>query len=272
MKYKSIDLPDRTFDTKNEMFKALVKHKEIIIASKKAVKFSHSILTNTSLLEKSIDVSKEIAVKDNHSLHVINTTKVLDSHNDLHLNGLWSKSVKEKRNKTYFLVNHTMGVGSVIAYPKDVEMRTMTVSFKDLGFDYEGDTQALVFEVDKSNIRHEEAKHIIENKIDIEHSIRMSYIKIDLAINSDDKEFKAEKEAWDKYYPQVANKEDADERGHMWLIKEAAIEGEGSMVLGGSNHVTPMINAKETNDLGDDDDDNDGGLEEKNINHTPFVV
>lgn len=263
---KSIDFPNRTFANKQELFIALKKHKNLIIDCKKAVKFSTSTKANTSLLEKTGDTSKEIHVKENHSLHVINTTKVLDSHNDLHLDGLWSKSVKEQRDKTYFLVNHTMGVGSVIAYPKDVSMRTITVSFKDLGFDFEGNTQALVFEIDQKNVRHEEAKHIIENKIAIEHSIRMSYIKIDLAINSDDKEFKAEKEAWDKFYPLVANKDVADERGHMWLIKEAAIEGEGSMVLGGSNHVTPMINSKGDHDIDDEEEE----IKEKGSKNYPY--
>jgi len=261
---KSIEFPNRTFETQTEKFKALVKHKELIVASKKAVKYSQSTKAIMPSIESG-NVSKDIAVKENHSLHVINTTKVLDSHNDLHVDGIWSKSVKEKRNKTYFLVNHEMGVGSVVAYPKDVEMKTITVSFKDLGFDFDGNTQALVFEVDKSNIRHKEAMHIIENKIDIEHSIRMSYKKVDLAINSDDEEFKAEKEVWDKYYPVVANKEAADEMGHMWIVKEAAIEGEGSMVLAGSNHVTPMINSK---DLDDSEDE----PQEKKIIHNPFMV
>ena len=251
---KSIEFPNRTFATKRELFRALQKHKGIIIAGKKTVKYSAP--TKAAIDVAQIDIaSKDIEVKEGNSLHVINTTKILDSHNDVHLDGIWAKSVKEQRGKTYFLVNHEMGVGKVIADPKDVGMRTMTVSFKDLGFDFPGETQALVFDVNKDKIRHAEAKHIIENKIDIEHSIRMSYVKIELAINSEDEDFKSEKAVWNKFIDQVANKEDAEEQGFMWVVKEAKIEGEGSMVLKGSNSVTPMLNSKDLTDLDDNEEE-----------------
>lgn len=264
---KSVEFPNREFKTQKELFIALKKHKEIIIASKKAVKYSASTKALIPNIE-SQGTTKDIEVKENHSLHVINTTKLLDSHNDLHVDGLWSKSLKEQKGKIYFLADHNMSVGSVIAYPKDVNMRLLTTPWKDLGFDFEGETQALVFEVDKSNIRHKEALHIIENKVDIEHSIRMSYVKMELAINSDDEDFKAEKAVWDKFYPQVANKEEADERGHMWIVKEARIHEEGSMVLRGSNHATPMINSKDAEEIEETKEE----TEIKTVRHYPFTI
>lgn len=269
---KSVEFPNRTFNTKGELFTALKKHKDTIVQLKKAARVSDN--TKASIPQ---DVEKEIIkgidVRDGHSLHVINTTKILDSHRDLHINGLWSKSIKEQRGKIFFLVNHDMGVGSVVAYPKDVKMRAINVSFKDLGVDYDGDTQALVFEVANDKIRHTEAKHIIDNNIEIEHSIRMSYVKIELAINSDDADNKAEKQIWDKYYPVVANKEDADEVGYMWVVKEAKIISEGSMVLKGSNFVTPMIKSTDDNDNDEQDITEEiKEIKEKGSNPYPFLV
>jgi hypothetical protein len=266
---KSIEFPNRTFATKRELYRALKKHQGIITDSKKSVKFSVATTAIAPMEVIEEGVAKSINVKEGHSLHVINTTKILDSHNDLHINGIWSKSVKEQQGKIYFLSDHSMSVGSVIAYPKDVNMRLMTSSWKDLGLDYEGETQALVFEVNKDKIRHSEAKHIIENKIDIEHSIRMSYVKIELAVNSDEEDFKEEKSVWNKYYNQVANKEVADERGYMWVVKEARIHEEGSMVLRGSNHATPMVNAKELPETAEEEIEE---FKEKVSKHNPFIV
>jgi hypothetical protein len=268
---KSIEFPNRTFETKLELFRALKKHQGIIIDSKKSVKYSQSTRAAIPFDEGSTTV-KDIEVKEGHSLHVINTTKILDSHNDVHINGLWSKSVKEQKGKIYFLADHDMSVGSIIAYPKDVRMRLMTASFKDLGFDHEGETQALVFEINKKDVRHSEAKHIIENKIDIEHSIRMSYVKIELAVNSDDEDFKAERAVWDKFHPIVANKDVADENGFFWAVREAKIHEEGSMVLRGSNHVTPMINAKNSEVLDEEEEVEDKNKEEKIVKLPTFYL
>ena len=264
---KSIEFPNREFKTKTELFAALKKHKAIILDSKKSIKYSQSTKAAiNTLLDQS--TTKAIEVKENHSLHVINTTNLLDSHNDLHVDGLWNKSIKEQKGKIYFLADHSMSVGSVIAYPKDVGMRLITSTWKDLGYDYNGNTQSLVFDVSTDKVRHSEAKHIIENKIEIEHSIRMSYVKIDLAINSDSEEDEAEKELWDKYYPVIANKEEADERGYMWIVKEARIHEEGSMVLRGSNHATPMLNTKEETK----EEEIVEEIKEKSSKHYPFSI
>lgn len=60
-----------------------------------------------------------------------------------------------------------------------------------------------------------------------------------MAINN--KEYKEEYEAWQTYYPMIANKEVADEEGFFFAILEAKIFKEGSMVLAGSNDITPTL-------------------------------
>ena len=244
MKYKSVELPGQEFETKLELFKALKAEKEIIIGLKKAVKTSLPV--KAVYLNEEKETVKGVSIKDGESLHVINTTGVLDSHNDLHVKGIWSKSVKEQKGKVFFLADHNMSIASVIAHPKDVNMSVKSMSWADLGFKFEGTTDALVFGIESKNIRHKEALYIIENKIDIQHSVRMSYVKVELAINSEDKDFTEEKAVWNKYLPTVVNKEDAEKQGFMWIVKEAKIEKEGSMVLLGSNSATPMLNSTES--------------------------
>lgn len=61
-----------------------------------------------------------------------------------------------------------------------------------------------------------------------------------------DEDYGAQYEAWQKYYPEVANKEVADEIGYFWAIKEAKII-EGSAVPRGSNCLTPTLSIESNN-------------------------
>ena len=36
----------------------------------------------------------------------VNTTNILDSHGDLHVKGLWNKSVKDQQGKNYLVTDH----------------------------------------------------------------------------------------------------------------------------------------------------------------------
>ena len=240
---KAIEFPDREFSTKEELFIALKENAELIIDLKK------SSLDNSDSLKmipfKATDeIGKAHGFEDGFIYPVINTTKYLDSHNDVHLNGIWNKSASEQQGKVYYIANHDLSVGKVIAYPKDVEILIKTMTWKSLGANYDGSTQALIFKISKDKIRLQEAKDIINEKIDIEHSIRMQYVKMSLAVNSKDPDFLEEKATYDKYLNSIANKEKAIEKGYFWAIEEAKIYKEGSMVLGGSNEITPMMYSK----------------------------
>lgn len=80
-----------------------------------------------------------------------------------------------------------------------------------------------------------------------EHSVGMRYVKLELAVNSEDKYYRDEKEVWDKYIDQVANKETAEEQAYFWAVLEAkAIEG--SAVVKGSNFATPTISVEAVKD------------------------
>jgi len=74
-----------------------------------------------------------------------------------------------------------------------------------------------------------------------QHSIGLQYVKISLCINDEDSE--KEYDFWNKYYPQVINKEVVDQRGYFWVVTEIKLL-ENSCVLFGSNELTPTLDVK----------------------------
>lgn len=130
---------------------------------------------------------------------------------------------------------------SIIASGDDLKAFTKTMTWKSLGYDVEGSTQALVFD---STVKRERnpymfnqySKGYVNN-----HSVGMRYVKIFMAI--DDDRYEEEKAVWDKYYPEITNKEEADASGVFWAVTEAKAV-EGSAVPMGSNPITPTQSIK----------------------------
>lgn len=240
MSVKSIDFPKREFATKAELFAALKENRDAIVSLKKnCLKQTDGIAVG---IHKHSDATKSLAMEDGYVYPVINTTKYMDSHNDVHIDGIWDRTIKDQTGKLYYVADHEMKLTSVIAYPTDVQPLTAVMSFSDLGYkNLAGNTQALIFKVAKDKIRLSAAREVIDEKIDIEHSVRMQYVTLHMCINSEDQSYKEYKANWDMYYPYIANKDRADEEGYFWAVTEARIYKEGSMVLAGSNCVTPLL-------------------------------
>lgn len=236
---KSIDLPNKEFNSKAELLKELKENKSILVDAKKSqLKNSDSI----KIAPQTKDLAtKMIDVDDGYVLAVINTTKYMDSHNDVHVNGIWSKTIGDQAGKVYYITDHMIGVDTLIIDKSDLEIFVKDVLWKDLGADYEGHTQALIFKFKEEDVINSTAKVLIEKRKDTENSVRMQYIKIELAIDDDSDDYKEEKAVWDKYISDIANKPRAIEQGYFWAVEEAKIYKEGSMVLAGSNDITPMI-------------------------------
>lgn len=169
---------------------------------------------------------------------VINTTMIRDSHDDVHIDGLWSKTLRENK-ALYHLQEHRMAFDKVIS--DRVTASTKLIPWSSLGLPYAGMTEALIFHsiIEKERnpyMAEQYAKGRVKN-----HSIGMRYVKLDLAMNSDDKYDQEEKAVWDKYIDKIVNREETEDYGYFWAVTEAkAIEG--SAVLVGSNQATPTIN------------------------------
>lgn len=247
------------FETKEELFVYLKTNSEDLIYQKKSElkraddDFGFSVIT----LEQPINKSQKAADQDISEIKVraiINTTMIKDSHGDVHINGLWKKSLQENKRVKH-LQEHKMAFEAIIADKNDLKAYTKTYSWKDLGYDFDGETEALVF--DSTVKRSRNAKMFQEYKdenVD-NHSVGMQYIKIKLAINSEEEDYKEEKAEFDKHIDSILNKEEVLRDKYFWAVYEAkAIEG--SAVPMGSNPMTPTIPRKsntfeETNPLED---------------------
>ena len=239
------EFPEKVFSTKTEMLKELKANKQTLIAQKKmATKLADPICSRPSIQTHEKDTNSKSASdkpEDYEKIKVslvINTTKLMDSHSDVHIDGIWNKSVKEKKD-LYLLQEHQMKFHGIIT--DEVKASVKEVTWKELGQAYSGKTQALVFDAEISKDRNpymfeQYSKGRVKN-----HSVGMRYVKMELAVNDDDSYFEEEKANWDKFIDQVANKEEAIEQGYFWPVLEAKII-EGSAVPLGSNTATPTLN------------------------------
>jgi len=238
---------NKEFATKQEMFESLQKNKDEIIGLKKA-QIQKSIDKGVSVTAKPLDFTKvneqnkSLSLDDNHYYIAVNSTRVLDSHQDLHLDGIWNKTTKEQQGKNYLVDTHVMSLNTTIARKEHIQIFTATISFSMIGKSYEGDTQVLVYKIPKDKIINQIAKDWLESGDSIEASVRMRYTDLVLAMNSDRKDDKEEKKNYDKYISVIANKEDFEEEiYYFWAIKQAQNINESSLVLFGSNSTTGQI-------------------------------
>jgi len=243
------ELGGKSFATKDEMIKELVDNKASIIAVKKmetkqadAVVFvaPSTTIKGETIKADSVDLT---AINEIKASLVINTTNLMDSHSDVHMKGIWKKSVKEAKN-IVLLQEHVMKFDHIIS--DNVTASVKEMSWAELGVNYKGTTEALIFDTTISKARNEfmfmqYAKGYVKN-----HSVGMKYLQLELAVDSESKWYVEEKEVWDKYINEVANKEDAIQQGYFWVVTEAKII-EGSAVVKGSNYVTPVLSASSKN-------------------------
>jgi len=243
---KAIEFPDKEFATKEALFKALSENKKELVSLKKsvtknadAVSYGYIETVSKNAENKAIasaDLPDTLNVKV-----VINTTNFLDSHGDVHINGIWNKSVSD--NKTFLhLQEHQRDFDKVITDNAKGSVASMT--WKQLGLPYNGSTEALIFESTIDRLRNGFMLKQYANGWVKNHSVGMRYVDLELAINSEADWDKEHKDIWNKYYPVIANKEVADERGYFWVVTQAKIV-EGSAVVMGSNSATPTLENKQ---------------------------
>jgi len=99
----------------------------------------------------------------------------------------------------------------------------------------------LVFEATMKEDSNEIGFKAYRNRRKVQHSIRMEYVRLELGINSDSKDWENERKFYEKYINTIANKNEVVKNGYFWGVKEAKIYKEGSMVMEGSNSATPTL-------------------------------
>jgi len=240
---------EKSFKTKEELFDALrVSKKEIIGIKKAQILKSFEKDSNITIKVKPLDatklstVVKDIDFDDNYYYIAVNSTRILDSHRDLHLDKLWNKSVKDLQGKNYLVDTHILSMNTTIVRKENIEMLTAIVPFSMIGKNYKGETEILIYKFHKDKIINAVAKEWLQSGDAIEASVKMRYTDIVLAMNSQAKEDKEELKNYNNYIDIIANKEDfEDDIYYFWAVKQAQNLQESSLVLFGSNHVTGTI-------------------------------
>ena len=214
--------------------KAELKHADVVICSPfarftpeseivKAFEFGNTNNTDKNILPLSI---------------VVNTTNVRDSHKDVHIPGIWKKTLSEQKN-LMLIQEHRMQFDKIIS--DRVQAFTREMMWSDLGASYMGITQALVFNVDAERDRNPYMIEQYEKGYVKNHSVGMRYVQLFLAMKSDDRRDIIEREAWEKYASQVHNLSEFEEdEPYFWAVVEAKLI-EGSAVPIGSNQITPTL-------------------------------
>jgi hypothetical protein len=228
-----------------ELHKYLYENKALLTAQKKvgphsagAVSFAYSPKADST------DKALKMPEMQDGALVVeviANLTGWMDFDNDVCIAGAYSKTVADGGYKP-FLKNHDYDTDSIIA-------ETLAVYIKDfspfeLGIQGSAtvNPQGLIFKARLVEDVAGKIYHQYKNSLIKQHSIGLRYIRLKLCLN--DPQFEAEYKDWQTYYPQVLNKQKADEEGYFWALLEIQVV-ECSAVVFGSNSQTRVISIVE---------------------------
>lgn len=243
---------NKEFESKADLFKALVENESFIINAKKSQVYKSfekglQVVSDQKTIEKAFnDSEKGIKFDSDYYYFVVNSANYLDSHNDMHVDGNWNKSVKDQNGKVYLVWHHDFSkTENIIAFPEDIEMMTSKVAWNLLGKSYEGETYSLIYKVKKDKIVNENVSKWLKEGRKLQLSVRMQYIKLETAFNSDDSDYAKQTENYQKYYPLIANKDEFKEIEYFFIVKEAKNVMESSLLPFGSNSATAEISQTE---------------------------
>ena len=209
------EFQNKSFNSIDDAHRFLIENKKLVIAAKKStVKWCDNI----SLYSTDKDVKTTADKADDNSviddINVINVVAVgnacnyFDSHRDVSISGSWNRTAKNAKGGLH-LQEHKMTFEKLIS--DNVKYKVENKTWKELGYDYEGSTDCLVMysEVERETNPFMFSKYL--NRKIKNHSAGLIYVNVVLCVNNNADWAKEEKENWDKYYPNVINKDELDE-------------------------------------------------------------
>lgn len=210
----------------NEALISYVKaNLDTIIDAKKVEQYSYNkgqaVSCKTLNGSKFTVAEKAIEVDEAYWYLVVNSTNILDSHDDLHINGIWNTTVKDQQGKNYLVDTHSITIDTTIVKKEHIEMFVAKVTFASLGMAYSGSTQVLVYKFRKDKVIDQKAKEWLESGDAIQASVRMQYVSLKFALDSNAPEDKEVKKNYDDYIGSIANKDDFEYIPYFFVITEA---------------------------------------------------
>lgn len=232
------------FNNKAELINYLISNKSELIQLKKSVtKLSDAYLFTDNLKIESNKIITDFGGDDipngiiRRSI-IGNTYGWMDSHDDVHIQGIFAKSISENKN-IFHLHDHLYQIAAKVGTP--TRIYEQAVSLGDLGLNKVGYATCLIMDSEiKKSYNPMIFNEYLTKQIN-QHSVGMIYQKLFLCVNN--KEYKEEFANWNTYKNYVLNIEKAEEEGYFWAVTEAKLR-EISCVLLGSNELTPTLNEK----------------------------
>lgn len=250
----------KEFESNELLFKYLSENKKELATMKcQQRKFSDSVI-----FHKAQHTSKQTAEKaDINTSETSNVTFIgntyywLDSHGDVHLQDSFAQSIREQgpqgSNKIFHLHDHRFEIVAKVG--NFTSITEQGYSWRDLGVDRDGVTQALTLQSQLVRDWNPRVYYAYANGEIDQHSVGMQYIRVELAIN--DPMFEAEYALWQEVFPRLGNPEAALAEGFFWAVREARLF-ECSCVLLGSNTITPTLERQITDEYDEDKSNKDG--------------
>tara|TARA_R110002126_G_scaffold93089_5_gene220751 strand:+ start:1483 stop:2307 length:825 start_codon:yes stop_codon:yes gene_type:complete len=244
---------EKTYKSKQELFKHLHENNFDIIEMKKASKktyvFTPSIVDTCKdpIAQKALLTSTE---KDTDTMIqrtiIGNTYNWLDSHGDVHVGSTFNKSIGERVGKIWHLHDHEYKITAKVGTPQKVYEKE--IKWSDLGVEKSGKTTVLMMDTNIEKSKNAQIfKEYNDGLID-QHSVGMYYVKIVLAMDSDEPDHTQYKDNYDEFIDRIGNKDKAEEIGYFYAVKEAKLI-EISAVLEGSNELTPTLGVEDIEPL-----------------------
>lgn len=248
------------FKSQNELFSHLKSNRKQIIAQKCSMPIKSDDGDNEAFeygcleirandksrvgsnVTKSIGVKETLKDDELEADVVANMAGWCDSYMDVLIPNCWDRTIKEKgasnKQLIYHLKNHWSNTDSIIG--GNVQMSSKYIDLAQ--FNIESDLkqgQALIGSSLVKKKYDSKCFHLYSDDEIKQHSIGLRYIQIKLCMNSNEEEYKYEKENWDEYIKYVINKDKVEGRGYFWAITEIKLL-EYSAVLYGANELTTV--------------------------------
>lgn len=247
-----VKIPD--FSQKSELFAYLRANEKTLIQQKKSLPIKSDIFSWGCLPVNEKQIIKEdgsLMSPDEIEVNAIaNLSGWCDSYMDVMMKDNWKKTIQDK-SIVYHLKNHDYETDSIVGKNPELYTKIFDLSYFGIQSDIEK-AQALMMrsvvpkEYDKKTFLLYKDGQIKQ------HSIGLRYVNLYLCLNSDLEEDAAYKKNWNKYYPEVINKEKVDNYGYFFAITESKIL-ENSCVLFGANENTGVYSTSEKEQQPDDE-------------------
>lgn len=235
------------FKTKSEAFVYLKANEKSIIKTKTSMPIKSDIYEYGCL-----PVNQKQTIKEDGELlnpneievnAIANLSGWCDSYMDVMIKDNWKKTITDK-SIVYHLKNHKYSTDDIVG--KDPELYTKLFDLAYFGIESDvTKAQALMMRSVVTKEYDEKTFYLYRDNQIKQHSIGLRYIIIKLCIDSPEEEDKQYKEQWDKFYPQVINKDKVDAKGYFWAVVESKILENSCVLFGANEHTGVLSTSKE---------------------------